>query len=424
MTFECNQKMTFECKGLEDRVNDIESSIADLTNEKLDKTAIVQETGTGTDVVMSQKAVTDAIAGKGLDTLTDVNLTLGDTTVQYDTTEGIQINSTARFTDAAGNHDAMMDLDIPVVGKDGIVIDKAADSEKIDVKVDSSKVFNIINNDGDTSNFRRVPYLQKGKNTLSTDILELLYVDDGNTNDIGDIPSYVSPEFGDTRSSDAVLITSDPTRPYQAANKNYVDNGFVAKVTTSTQDIRVYGLHADGTQAVFPTSQNVPEVEHLAQYTTGGNIRTNTPIDNLDCANKKYVDDNIAAHVGGVSSLNGQTGALTTKTLFGTNSILGTGNIDIYKHVINFSFEDTFFNMVVYSSNSLVVDSLTDLKTLIGDYATENVSGLIYEGASSLYYPVIKVDTETLEVFYVHTQNGLASESLSDYTITDTVTTI
>lgn len=373
-----------------------------------------------------QKSVKFVDGGKddGINTLTDINLTLGDTTVQYDTTDGIQINSTARFTAQGTNHDAMMDLAIPIVGKDGIVIDKAADSEKIDVKVDSSKIFNIINISNSTSNFNRIPYLPKNRKTLSTEVLELLYVDEGHTNDIGDIPSYVNPKFGDTRSSNAVLITGDPIKPYQAANKKYVDDGFVAKVTTSTQDMRVYGLRADGTQAVFPTSQNVPEIEHIAQYTTGNNIRTNTPIDNLDCANKKYVDDNIAAALGGVSSLNGQTGALTTKTLFGTNSILGTGNIDIYKHVINFTFEDSNFNMVVYSSKSLTVDSLTDLKTLIGDYATENVSGLVYDGASSSYYPVINVNTETLEVFFVHTQNGLASVSLSDYTITDTVTTI
>ena len=144
MTFECNQKMTFECKGLEDRVNDIESSITDLNNEKLDKTAVVQETGTGTDVVMSQKAVTDAIAassGKGLDTLTDVNLTLGDTTVQYDTTNGIQINSTARFIDAAGNHDAAMDLALPIVAGDNVTIDKASTGEQVVV---SSKYPNVI----------------------------------------------------------------------------------------------------------------------------------------------------------------------------------------------------------------------------------------------------------------------------------------
>ena len=56
--------------------------------------------------------------GQGWNTLTDVNLTLGNTTVQYDTTNGIQISSTARFTDGTGNHDATMDLDLPVVGKD------------------------------------------------------------------------------------------------------------------------------------------------------------------------------------------------------------------------------------------------------------------------------------------------------------------
>lgn len=54
--------MIFECKGLENRVDDIGSFITVLDNEKLDKTAVVQESGTGTDVVMSQKAVTDAIA--------------------------------------------------------------------------------------------------------------------------------------------------------------------------------------------------------------------------------------------------------------------------------------------------------------------------------------------------------------------------
>lgn len=129
---------------------------------------------------------------------------------------------------------------------------------------------------------------------------------------------------------------------------------------------------------------------------------------------------------GGVTSLNGQTGDLTTKTLFGTNSILGTGNIDIYKHVINFTDADghTFFNMVVYSSKSLVVDSLRNLQMLIGDAATENVSGLVYDGASSSYYPVFKVDTETLEVYFVHPEQGLGSVALTDYTITDTVTTI
>ena len=71
-------------------------------------------------------------------------------------------------------------------------------------------------------------------------------------------------------------------------------SGLVQQVTTITQDARVYGLNADGTQTVFKLSQNIPEVSNVAQYTTGGNIRTNTPINDLDCANKKFVEDAIA----------------------------------------------------------------------------------------------------------------------------------
>lgn len=72
--------------------------------------------------------------GMGIDTLTDANLTLGDTTVLYDTTDGIQMTSTGRFTYTGGQKDATVDLDIPIIAGDGISIDKAVDSEKIVIK--------------------------------------------------------------------------------------------------------------------------------------------------------------------------------------------------------------------------------------------------------------------------------------------------
>lgn len=225
-----------------------------------------------------QKSVKFVDGGKddGINTLTDINLTLGDTTVQYDTTDGIQINSTARFTTQGTNHDAMMDLALPIIGTDGIVIDKAADSEKIQV---SGKNF--------------------VKTTTRTYYSSYIYA---NISKINTVVPLSSTPFGDTQSvaeyskttahtDGAVLKTGTPLFEYECTNKKYVDDGFVAKITTSTQDMRVYGVRADGTQFIFPTSQNVPEIDHIAQYTTGGNIRTNTPIDNLDCANKKYVDE-------------------------------------------------------------------------------------------------------------------------------------
>lgn len=98
--------------------------------------------------------------GIGLNTLTDVNLTLGDTTVQYDTTEGMQINSTGRFTYTDGNHDAMIDLAIPIKAGNGIVIDKSANSESVDIKVDDNVVTKdsydqiILTRAGETANLR------------------------------------------------------------------------------------------------------------------------------------------------------------------------------------------------------------------------------------------------------------------------------
>lgn len=73
-------------------------------------------------------------AGKGIDTLTDVNLTLGNTTVAYDTTNGMQISSTGRFTYADGQKDATVDLDIPIKAGDGIIIDKPANTEFVRVR--------------------------------------------------------------------------------------------------------------------------------------------------------------------------------------------------------------------------------------------------------------------------------------------------
>ena len=50
--------------SVEEQVDLLTDKVKDLNTKKLDKAAIVQETGTGTDVVMSQKAVTDELSKK------------------------------------------------------------------------------------------------------------------------------------------------------------------------------------------------------------------------------------------------------------------------------------------------------------------------------------------------------------------------
>lgn len=73
--------------------------------------------------------------------ITDIDLTLGDETVLYDTTNGIQLSATGKITRKDGTSEQpQVDLDIPVVTGNGITIEKAANKEQIVVKVNTSVV--------------------------------------------------------------------------------------------------------------------------------------------------------------------------------------------------------------------------------------------------------------------------------------------
>ena len=76
--------------------------------------------------------------GVGLNTLTNTNLTYGDVTVTYDA-DGIGINGTMRQTYDGTNHDSTVDMNIPLVPGTGIAINKKAGTERVEVKLDSSR---------------------------------------------------------------------------------------------------------------------------------------------------------------------------------------------------------------------------------------------------------------------------------------------
>ena len=97
------------------------------------------------------------------------------------------------------------------------------------------------------------------------------------------------------------------------------------------------------------------------------------------------------------------------KTLFGNKSLVGEGNIDIYKHSIKGKSGNSTFYLRLYSSNNLKVSSLTDLKTLLG--ATFEESAIGSNGIMAI--------TNDKVLF----ANG-TDASISGYTISDTVTTI
>lgn len=55
------------------------------------------------------------------------------------------------------------------------------------------------------------------------------------------------------------------------------------------------------------------------------------------------------------------------KTLFGNQSIIGQGNIDLYRHQLTLNYDGEYetVSLIVYSSSNLNVDSLQDLTTLL-----------------------------------------------------------
>ena len=154
-------------------------------------------------------------------------------------------------------------------------------------------------------------------------------------------------------------------------------------------------------------------------------LLTNTPTRPYHCANKKYVDDAVAG-------LNPQF-----KTLFGSQSIVGTGNIDLYKHHVKLSKtsstaavtnEYEYYTDII-SSQNFPIESLTDLKTYLGNEFVKDIYGFCTQTTidsgivNKVYYGISM--TETLVLYQgMSNQGKLSQQSIGEFTITDTVTTI
>ena len=124
----------------------------------------------------------------------------------------------------------------------------------------------------------------------------------------------------------------------------------------------------------------------IAQRTGDGTLRAAPPIRDDECVIKGSV-----------------------KTIFGNKSLIGEGNVDLYKHSIKGVSGNSTFYLRLYSSNNLKVNNLTDLKTLLGATFEESATG-----SNS----IIAITNE--KVLFADGTDA----SISGYTITDTVTTI
>ena len=351
--------------------------------------------------------------GAGINTLTDTNLTLGDTTVQYNTQEGIQVNSTMRQTYNNGeNHDSTVDLALPIVGTNGITIDKAAQGEKIEISGSGLVAKNTETHKG---------YLAYTSDSSNNTYMMQIANKPSNAGP-ATIPTYGVAGRGTTEAP-GVLFAGTPQADYEAANKKYVDDNFVKKVTDAG---RVYGTDHNGTQTTYWVNySNAADENFLPVRGKNGGLyvptasinQTGTGYDGQEAINREYFEQN-AITAGNV------------KTLFG-QSIIGTGNVDLYRHIIHLSNTSSNYNtnvyLVYYSSSDLQVDSLTDLWTLFGidpenDTFTYPVSGKCQD--------VIAITIDTLGINLSQSTGIYYYLSWTDFlknksgVITDTVTRI
>ena len=105
-----------------------------------------------------------------------------------------------------------------------------------------------------------------------------------------------------------------------------------------------------------------------------------------------------------------------TKTIFGNQSIYGSGNIDLYRHQIALNTSIGTYWVEIISSNNLKVDSVTDLTTLTKATNGYKIVAYKLEGA----------DSAPSEMLFNYA-SGVWSGSSASATIlgcTDSITTI
>ena len=288
-----------------------------------------------------------------------------------------------------------------IVGKDGITINKVADSQKIEISGSG-----LVQMPSPTPTYWAVLVYEPGQKKYTTYPMEINV-------------SRLTVPYRDYDKMNFKVgdLTAEDDGQY-CANKKYVDDNFVKKVDPISSNYQVYGVDTDG-EKVFKLDNSEGAIgtisrfwpEHAGNNPPYGHLLTNTPIQPYHCANKKYVDDAVAG-------LNPQF-----KTLFGSQSIVGTGNIDLYKHHVKLSNNSGTYSFEYYtdiiSSQNFPIESLTDLKTYLGNEFVKDIYG---EGTE---------DTDTTIGIYMtqaaikYLQAGsLHAHSISTATITDTVTTI
>lgn len=210
--------------------------------------------------------------------MTDLDFTYGDVTVDYNTTDGMTINGQARFTyDGGMTKDVTMDIEVPIVAGEGIVLDKKASEEKVEVKLDTAFIDGKYVKKVTTGN-KNQAYTVDTNNQQAM----MLITEDA-------VAWALARRYTSGRLEVGIAVGDSDAMP-----KKQVEDGFLPKSDGIYGQTRVYTVRNDGNgsyqETVHVDSVNATEYS-VAQRAPGGVLRVGTPVGVNDATPKKYVDD-------------------------------------------------------------------------------------------------------------------------------------
>lgn len=216
-------------------------------------------------------------AGIGINTMTDLDLTYGNTTVDYTTTDGMTFTGQARFTyDGGTTKDVPMKIDLPIVGGEGIDFYQYSGENKFTIELDPSVVTEMV--------------LGASSSSTSTEVLALgsigvEYYDFGFLLPNG-VPqySYDSKIMAYTDGEEITDINTDAV----LVNKAYANQHYLEKVTTGNR-MQAYSVNSNNQQEMLDISYN-PLAWTLPRRYDNGRIQVGTPVGINDATTKAYVD--------------------------------------------------------------------------------------------------------------------------------------
>lgn len=210
--------------------------------------------------------------GVGINTMTNLDLTYGNTTVD-NTNDGININGQARFTyDGGTTKDVPMDIDVPIVAGEGITIDKVNGQEKVEVKLDTAFTDGKYVTKKTVTKGSNLAYVAKNDGTQGTLSVE-----------VNPLPWSLAQ-----RSVGGILRVGRAVEDYDAMPKKQVEDGFVSKISTAGAE-RCYIITPEGNQSARGIAY-VPDPYTVPIRVGNGAIQVGTPVGVNDATTKAYVD--------------------------------------------------------------------------------------------------------------------------------------